>query len=144
MPDATFQDGPEPFAPSYNPFEPGWFEQTIAATISSKYQKAALVHVDSDLYASARCVLEGVAPILSNGGLVLFDDWFMYKGDPNEGEARASRVSPRTLGVGGDPLPGVFGVLRSFCASASASAGSGPSWGARSRQTPAALRTQAL
>jgi len=33
--------------------------------------------------------LEGVAPILANGALVLFDDWFMYRGDPKEGEARA-------------------------------------------------------
>jgi cytochrome P450 len=69
--------------------EVGWFDATIAATIPSKYQKAALVHIDSDLYASARCVLEGVAPILANGALLLFDDWFMYRGDPNEGEARA-------------------------------------------------------
>jgi cytochrome P450 len=69
--------------------EVGWFDATISATIPSKYSKAALVHIDSDLYASARCVLEGVAPILANGALVLFDDWFMYRGDPSEGEARA-------------------------------------------------------
>jgi cytochrome P450 len=71
--------------------EVGWFDATITATIPSKYEKAALVHIDSDLYESARCVLEGVAPILANGALVLFDDWFMYRGDPNEGEARALR-----------------------------------------------------
>ncbi len=71
--------------------EVGWFDDTIAATIPSKYRKAALVHIDSDLYASAKCVLEGVAPILADGALVLFDDWFMYRGDPNEGEARALR-----------------------------------------------------
>jgi cytochrome P450 len=69
--------------------EIGWFEETIPATIPKKYQQAALVHIDSDLYASALCVLEGVAPILANGALVLFDDWFMYRGDPKEGEARA-------------------------------------------------------
>jgi hypothetical protein len=69
--------------------EIGWFEDTIPATVPSKYRKAALVHIDSDLYASALCVLEGVAPILSDGALVCFDDWFMYRGDPNQGEARA-------------------------------------------------------
>jgi cytochrome P450 len=69
--------------------EIGWFEDTIPATIPSKYKKAALVHVDSDLYSSALCVLEGVAPILANGALVCFDDWFMYQGDPNQGEAKA-------------------------------------------------------
>jgi cytochrome P450 len=69
--------------------EIGWFEETIATSIPKKYSKAALVHIDSDLYASAKCVLEGIAPILANGALVCFDDWFMYRGDPNEGEARA-------------------------------------------------------
>ena len=69
--------------------EVGWFNETIAKTVGHKYKKAALVHIDSDLYESAKCVLEGVAPILENGALILFDDWFMYKGNPNEGEARA-------------------------------------------------------
>jgi hypothetical protein len=71
--------------------EVGCFNKTIAMTIPAKYTKAALVHIDSDLYASARCALEGVAPILANGALICFDDWFMYRGDPNEGEARAFR-----------------------------------------------------
>jgi cytochrome P450 len=71
--------------------EVGWFDETIAASIPSKYQRAALVHIDSDLYESARCVLEGVAPILADGALIMFDDWFMYRGDPDEGEARAFR-----------------------------------------------------
>jgi cytochrome P450 len=69
--------------------EIGWFDKTIAASIPNKYKKAALVHIDSDLYESARCVLEGVAPILADGALVCFDDWFMYRGDPKLGEARA-------------------------------------------------------
>lgn len=71
--------------------EVGRFEATIPGTIPSKYRKAALVHIDSDLYASAKCVLNGVEPILANGALVLFDDWFMYQGDPNQGEQRALR-----------------------------------------------------
>jgi cytochrome P450 len=70
-------------------FEVGWFDATIAASIPRKYKRAALVHIDSDLYTSAKCVLEGVAPILADGALVCFDDWFMYRGDPNQGEARA-------------------------------------------------------
>jgi hypothetical protein len=69
--------------------ESGWFRDTIARTVPAKYKQVALLHIDSDLYESARCVLEGVAPILSNGALVLFDDWFMYRGDPRQGEARA-------------------------------------------------------
>jgi hypothetical protein len=71
--------------------EVGWFSETIASTISSKYQKVALLHIDSDLYPSAREVLFGVEPILQDGTLVCFDDWFMYKGNPHQGEQRAFR-----------------------------------------------------
>jgi hypothetical protein len=69
--------------------ETGLFSDTIPRVIPKKYSKAALVHIDSDLYESAKCALEGVAPILANGALVCFDDWFMYRGDPAQGEARA-------------------------------------------------------
>jgi len=36
-------------------------------------------------------VLFGIEPALQDGAMVLFDDWFHYKGDPNKGEARALR-----------------------------------------------------
>jgi len=71
--------------------EAGWFSATLARTIPSKYQKIALLHIDSDLYPSAREVLFAVEPILSDGTMVCFDDWFMYKGNPNQGEQRAFR-----------------------------------------------------
>ena len=55
----------------------------------SRFSKAALVHIDADLYASAKTALDSVEPILSDGALVCFDDWFMYRGNPNKGEQRA-------------------------------------------------------
>ena len=69
--------------------EVGPFSQTMPAAIPERYSKAAIVHIDSDLYSSAKAVLNGVAPILQDGALLLFDDWFMYRGNPNKGEARA-------------------------------------------------------
>jgi O-methyltransferase len=69
--------------------EEGWFADSIPRTIPKKYPHVALAHIDSDLYESARSVLEGIAPVLSDGALVCFDDWFMYRGDPSQGEARA-------------------------------------------------------
>ena len=71
--------------------EAGWFHEMIPQTIPSKYQKVALLHIDSDLYPSAKQVLCGVEPILQDGTLVCFDDWFMYRGNPNQGEQRAFR-----------------------------------------------------
>lgn len=69
----------------------GLFQDTAPAVIPSRYQKAALVHIDCDLYASTLVALEAVAPILQDGTLLLFDDWFMYRGNPNKGEAGALR-----------------------------------------------------
>ncbi len=69
--------------------EAGLFSDTIPRTIPGKYKQVALLHIDSDLYESAKCVLEGVSPVLADGALVCFDDWFMYRGDPKQGEARA-------------------------------------------------------
>lgn len=71
--------------------EAGWFSQTLASTIPHKYEKVALLHIDSDLYQSAKEVLVGVEPILQDGTMVCFDDWFMYKGNPQQGEQRAFR-----------------------------------------------------
>ncbi len=69
--------------------EVGLFEDVLPGVIPEKYSQAAIVHIDSDLYTSARTVLWAVEPILQSGSLLLFDDWFMYRGDPTKGEQRA-------------------------------------------------------
>lgn len=69
----------------------GLFSQTLPELIPKTTQKAALVHIDSDLYPSAREALFGVEPILQDGSLICFDDWFMYRGSPDKGEQRAFR-----------------------------------------------------
>jgi len=69
--------------------EIGLFQDTIPRTVPGKYKAAALVHIDCDLYESTKLVLEGLAPILQEGTVLLFDEWFSYKGNPGKGEARA-------------------------------------------------------
>lgn len=69
--------------------EVGPFAETLPRTIPAKYPQIALLHIDCDLYESTREVLQAVAPALSDGAAVLFDDWFHYKGNPGKGEARA-------------------------------------------------------
>jgi hypothetical protein len=69
----------------------GLFSETLPELIPQKTSKAALVHIDSDLYPSAREALFGVEPILQDGALICFDDWFMYRGSPDKGEQRAFR-----------------------------------------------------
>jgi hypothetical protein len=48
-----------------------------------------VLHVDCDLYESARDVLESAAPALQDGSVLLFDDWFHYRAHPGKGESRA-------------------------------------------------------
>jgi len=69
--------------------EVGMFDETIPATIPAKYSAAAVVHIDCDLYESTKLVLNGIAPILQEGTVLMFDEWFAYKGDPQKGEAHA-------------------------------------------------------
>jgi len=64
----------------------GWFADTLATAPSAAI---AVLHVDCDLYEPAVEVLAGVAPALQDGTMVLFDDWFLFKGNPAKGEARA-------------------------------------------------------
>ena len=61
-------------------------EQAICAL-----QPAAIVHIDCDLYASARDALELVSPKLQQGTVLLFDDYNCFSADPNQGERRALR-----------------------------------------------------
>jgi len=72
---------------------PGWFEESLKVDNPRlrNLQKAAVVWVDCDLYSSACAVLNFITPYLQYGTLMLFDDWFAYRADPNAGEQRAFR-----------------------------------------------------
>jgi hypothetical protein len=69
--------------------EVGPFEKTIPTTVPVRYRAAAVVHIDCDMYESTTTVLHGLAPIFQEGTVLLFDEWFSYKGNPAKGEARA-------------------------------------------------------
>lgn len=51
--------------------------------------KAALVHIDCDLYSSALPCLDFISSRMVDGALLLFDDWFCYRGRPDQGVHRA-------------------------------------------------------
>jgi O-methyltransferase len=72
---------------------PGWFEQSLRADnpVLINLRKAAVVWIDCDLYSSTCAVLEFITPYLQYGTLLLFDDWFAFRADPNAGEQRAFR-----------------------------------------------------
>ena len=67
----------------------GPFNETLPAAFPAVHRQIAVVHFDCDLYESTRDALAAIAPVLQDGAMLLFDDWFHYRGHPRKGEARA-------------------------------------------------------
>jgi hypothetical protein len=59
----------------------GFFEQTLEQFVSTSGNKAvAFVHVDCDLYSATKTVLDRLAPLLVEGTVIVFDEYFNYPG----------------------------------------------------------------
>lgn len=56
-------------------FRPGLFEDTL-----HPFGPIAFAHIDCDWYDSVRICIERVAPHLSLGGIIIFDDYSSYSG----------------------------------------------------------------
>jgi hypothetical protein len=67
----------------------GPFAETVGAVVPSAYPTIALVHLDCDLYESTRDALALASPAFQDGAMLMFDDWFHYRGHPGKGQARA-------------------------------------------------------
>lgn len=67
----------------------GWFKDTLVTIPDGTTY--SLVHIDSDLYESARDVLDYLFGhgMISEGALIFFDDWNCNRGSPQFGERRA-------------------------------------------------------
>jgi hypothetical protein len=72
---------------------PGFFEETcVPATAEAiGLNNVGIVHIDSDLYASAKQALDFITPYLATAAIVIFDEWFQYFGHPEYGEQLAFR-----------------------------------------------------
>lgn len=71
----------------------GWFNETCTPETKQRLniKAASIVYIDSDYYESAVPALEFVTDLLVDGSIIIFDDWFLFKGHPNRGEQRAFR-----------------------------------------------------
>lgn len=69
---------------------PGFYSESLKVPIKAK---AALVHIDCDLYQSTVEVLEALLRdgVFQDGCVVMFDDWNCNKASPYFGERRAFR-----------------------------------------------------
>jgi hypothetical protein len=72
---------------------PGWFNESLDVEKLKKIglAHAAVILVDCDLYASAVSVLNFITDFIQNGTVIIFHDWFVFRGDPDRGEQRAFR-----------------------------------------------------
>ena len=70
---------------------PGWYDETCTPDTLQRLglARAAIIHIDCDLYESARTVLRFVTPLLQEGTVLIFDDWYNFAGNPALGEQRA-------------------------------------------------------
>lgn len=72
---------------------PGYYDKTLTPELKSRYglEKAAVVMIDCDLYESTVPVLDFLTDIVDQGTVLIFQDWFRFKGRPGSGEQRACR-----------------------------------------------------
>jgi predicted O-methyltransferase YrrM len=66
--------------PSNATLHVGMFEDTLPKYLAGTDAPVALLHVDADLYSSARTVLFGLAPRLRAGSIIVFDEFLNYPG----------------------------------------------------------------
>ena len=59
----------------------GWFNQTISDFINGESPESiAFLHVDSDLYSSAKTIFDQLGALFRNGTVIVFDEYFNYPG----------------------------------------------------------------
>jgi predicted O-methyltransferase YrrM len=58
----------------------GWFDDTLPGFLDSHPGPVDFLHVDGDLYSSAKTVFDMVGPRLRPGSVVIFDEFFNFPG----------------------------------------------------------------
>ncbi|MFO1207026.1 MAG: TylF/MycF/NovP-related O-methyltransferase [Burkholderiales bacterium] len=69
----------------------GMYDQSLVPELKPRIglTQAAMVFIDCDLYESTVPVLEFITDLLGQGTIIVFHDWFRFKGSPMHGEQRA-------------------------------------------------------
>lgn len=70
---------------------PGFYDETLVPALKEQLElrKASCVLIDCDLYESTVPVLDFITDLVDQGTIIIFDDWYRYKGSPHKGEQRA-------------------------------------------------------
>ena len=58
----------------------GWFDETLPAFVKTHPEPCAFIHIDCDLYSSAKTVLNTLKNQIGMGTIIAFDEYFNYPG----------------------------------------------------------------
>tara|TARA_B100001093_G_scaffold509141_1_gene572617 strand:+ start:262 stop:987 length:726 start_codon:yes stop_codon:yes gene_type:complete len=69
----------------------GFYENTLNNNLAKELdiRKAAVIHFDCDLYISTIQALDFCKNLMDIGTIIIFDDYFRYKGSENHGQYKA-------------------------------------------------------
>jgi O-methyltransferase len=61
----------------------GWYNESLTKGTKEKYKldRAAVVHIDCDLYSSTKDVLAFIEDIVQVGTIIIFDDWTVFRNE---------------------------------------------------------------
>lgn len=71
----------------------GWYADVLSDELPPKIglSKVAIALIDCDLYASTILALDFLTDLLVDGAIIIFDDWFLFRGHPDLGPQKAFR-----------------------------------------------------
>ena len=91
--------GVMPRVPANVSLSKGWFDQTLPAFLAEHREPFCFVHIDCDTYEATSTVLALAGCRLQPGTVVLFDEYFGYRGwRDGEWKAWQELVSARAIG----------------------------------------------
>jgi len=84
----AFKIKKKPRVPSNVSLIEGWFDETLPEFVKQHQLPAAFIHIDSDLYSSAKTIFDCLKDNIVSGTVIVFDEFFNYP-DWENGEYRA-------------------------------------------------------
>jgi len=58
----------------------GWFDKTLPDFLKQHSERCSFIHIDSDLYSSAKIIFENLKNRIVSGTVIVFDEYFNYPG----------------------------------------------------------------
>ncbi|RUL54201.1 class I SAM-dependent methyltransferase [Lysinibacillus antri] len=58
----------------------GWFDETLPNFLEQYKDVCAFIHIDSDLYSSAKIIFDNLKDRITSGTVIVFDEYFNYPG----------------------------------------------------------------